>query len=372
MGSNLSQVFISNALTVLEGTQAQFGSLAGAAATDDVGVFRLGPVGGVVTAPAYTKTALYDASIAASAADTSAGTLLLQSPLWMVAAFQIVQRAVTGNVIASPIINSGDVKRISYTNHLTTVPEYTTVDIAAGTITGDELNLKIVVRTSPTDYQNFVEPGNAINDITGGGKTCPMAITNATNHKVFNITSMPADRLAEAAAADDEEGLYDDLLTKINAHAILGDLLSGTDNGAGGLKLETRFATVSIEMILTNVTDSTTTASHTVRVAFVAGTGNDWQVAADEKRCRSKQGHFNRMYLPTAIDTYVTNGHLYDKVVIEYAHNWPSSTGIAPAGDLNQAVIYYSNEGADPGTTGTNEFDVVFGYAGGTDAEFTW
>ena len=361
MGTNLSQVFVSNALTVLSGTT--FNS--SGATSDDVGLWKLDATAG------YLETKALIATVAE--ADTSgavAGTALV-SPLWLIKDFQIVQRAVTGNWIASPMINTGNVKRISYTAHVATVPEFTTVDIANGTITGDELNLKVVIRTSPTDYQNFVEPGNAINDITGGGKTCPIGISNATNHKSFNITSMPADRLAETAAADTELGLYDDLLTKINAHAILGDLLKGTDGAGSGLKLETRFATVSVEMILTNVTDSTTTASHTVRTAFVPGSGNDWQVAADEKRCRSKQGHFNRMYLPTAIDTYVTNGYFYDKVVIEYAHNWPSATGIAPAGDLNQLTIYYSNEGSDPGTT-TTQFDDVFGYVANTDKEYTW
>tara|TARA_R110002012_G_scaffold88063_1_gene217284 strand:+ start:2080 stop:3204 length:1125 start_codon:yes stop_codon:yes gene_type:complete len=374
MGSNLSQVFISNALTMLDGSQAQFGSLAGAAAADDVGVFTLGP-----GTPEYKQTKLYVSTVdtdTSNADDTTVGASTIASPIWLYHSFQIVQRAVTGNVIASPIITAGSVKRISYTNHTPSVAEFNTLDIAASAITGDEVQVKFVVRTAPVDYLNFAEPGNAINDITGDGKVCPLAINNNTHHKVFTLVSLPADRLAATAAADDELGLYDDILAKINAHSVLKDLLKPTDNGTSGLKIETRFAHVTVDMIYNNIGDdeavTSTESGYVAKTAFVAGAGNDWQVSADELRCRSRQGNFNRMYFPQTIDTYVTNGHAYDKIVIEYeTPSWPNGAGIAPAGGMNQAIIYYSNEGTDPGTTAT-EFDDVFGYAVGTDKEFRW
>jgi len=365
MGTNLSQVFISNALTALSGTT--FNSSGNAA--DDVGVWKLDATAG------YTTSALYDAVIAASSADTSAGDLNLVSPLWIVKDFQIVQRTITGNFIASPIINSSQVKRVAYYNHVDVTLESTTLDIAASTITGDDIEVKFVVRTAPVDYQNFSDPGSAFNDLTGDGKVCPISITTNTNHKVYTLVSTPAARLATTAAADDELGLYDDILAKINDHAILADLLKPTDNGGSGLAIQTRFAGVIVDVIYNNVTDgetvTATESGYVTKTAFNPGVGNDFQVIADEKRCRGRYGNFNRMYFPDSVTQYATDGHLYDKIVIEYTHNWPNSTGIAPAGALNQAIIYYSNEGADPGTTAT-EFDDIFGYAVGTDIEYKW
>ena len=77
------------------------------------------------------------------------------------------------------------------------------------------------------------------------------------------------------------------------------------------------------------------------------------------------------MYFPQNQTTYGQNGSAYDKIVVEYAHNWPSSTGIAPAGDLNQAVIYATNGGTDPGTS-ASEFATLFGFTAGTDIEYRW
>ena len=70
--------------------------------------------------------------------------------------------------------------------------------------------------------------------------------------------------------------------------------------------------------------------------------------------------------------TYTNATELYDKLVIEYTHNWPSATGIAPAGDLNQIVIYSTHtDGTAPtGTDGT--MDTTFGYTSGTAIKHIW
>tara|TARA_B100001057_G_scaffold450_2_gene448 strand:+ start:2277 stop:3386 length:1110 start_codon:yes stop_codon:yes gene_type:complete len=365
--SNLSQVFISNALTMLDGSLAQIQG-AGAAPADDVGVLTLGP-----GTAEFKQTKLYESTIDASTDDIA----ITVNPTWLYHSFQLVQRAVTGNNIVSPIIDVNQVKRIDYSAHIDTAMEKTVIDIADGTITNDEIEVKVVVRAAPTNYADFAQPGNAINDLSGEGKVCPIGIHNNTHHKVFNVTSMPADRLATAAGADNELGLYDDLKAKIDAHGVLKDLLKVTDQGTSGIDFETRFAHVTVEFIYNNITNEETViteeAGFVTKTAFVAGVGNDWQVFSDELRCRSKYGNFNRMYFPQAFDTYVTNGSLYDKIVISYeTPNWPKGAGIVPAGGMNQAVIYYTNEGADPGTTGTNEFDDVFGYAANTDKTFIW
>jgi hypothetical protein len=74
------------------------------------------------------------------------------------------------------------------------------------------------------------------------------------------------------------------------------------------------------------------------------------------------------MYFADNHETNVNTSVVYDKILIEYAHNWPSSTGIAPAGELNQLVIYISS-GADALTSAEySGMNAVFAISG-TNAE---
>ena len=106
------------------------------------------------------------------------------------------------------------------------------------------------------------------------------------------------------------------------------------------------------------------------------GSGEGWQVLQDEKKCRYKQGNFNRMYFPDSVTQYANTSYKYDKFVITYANpNWPNGAGIAPAGSHNQIVLYYTDsDGTAPaaGDSGTNTFDTLFGITIGTPASYTW
>ena len=64
----------------------------------------------------------------------------------------------------------------------------------------------------------------------------------------------------------------------------------------------------------------------------VLGVGNDWQVHGEEMRCRSRYADFNRMYIPQNMTYTVEGFNAYHKITVEYEHNWPNSSGIAPAG----------------------------------------
>ena len=78
------------------------------------------------------------------------------------------------------------------------------------------------------------------------------------------------------------------------------------------------------------------------------------------------------MYLPINQTTYTQSNLLYHKVTISYDHNWPTGSGIAPAGTLNQAVIYVGKATAAAGASDTNA-DEVFALANVTAAqEFVW
>jgi hypothetical protein len=82
------------------------------------------------------------------------------------------------------------------------------------------------------------------------------------------------------------------------------------------------------------------------------------------------------MYLPQNMPTYAVKGSFYDKITIEYATNWPTSTGIAPAGATNQVVLYYTDsDGSAPalaGDSAVNTFDNAFAYTIATAKEYVW
>jgi hypothetical protein len=348
MGTNLSQVFVSDALSALSGTT--FNSSGDAA--DDVGVWKLDATAG------YMSTALFQASIDtdAEADDSSTGLTAINNPLWLVNDIQIVQRA-SPNFIASPLISTRNIKSIKYQNHTGSTMHAGTVTFASDDA-GDDCNVKIIVRSIPTDYLNFGNENTAIADFSNEGYRFPVSVSRAG--QLLNI----------GATGSDASAAGDDLVANIEGNAVLNAMLN-VSNSSGTVTLTARHPGFIFDLYAYNNTDSTEPAVSNGTAKFDAGVGNDWQVVGDEMRCRSRYGNFNRMYFPQAQTTFGQNGSAYDKVVIEYAHNWPSSTGIAPAGELNQAVIYFTNAGTDPGTTGS-EFATLFGFTDGTDIEYRW
>lgn len=363
---NLSQVFISNALTALDGSQAQFGgALAGADAADDVGIFTLGP-----GTAEYKQTALYATTVdtdTSNADDTTVGALTVASPLWLYHSFQVVQRALTGAVLQSPIIATSAVKRISHTPYTAWVGHKATcVDATfntAGAVDADEYNFKFVIRAVPVNQSQFYNSTNA----ALYSNVFPLGAFNTTNHKVINMSVT----IADVSDADNATNLTN-VQNAIADHGLLKDLVSAADVG-DDIVLTSLHPGLVFDLLVENVTQATDPVV-AAATGQVLGVGNDWQVADDEIRCRSRYGDHNRMYLPTTQDTYVTAGSAYDKIVIEYATpNWPNGAGILPAGGVNQAVIYYTNESAAPAAD-ANEFATLFGYTqhATNTHEFVW
>lgn len=346
MGTNLSQVFISDALTALSGTT--FNSSGDAA--DDVGVWNLTGTG------TYQSSKLYATTVAeADTAGAVAGTAVA-NPLWLVNRFQIVQRG-TPHFIATPIINAADVKSVVYNNHVAS----TRHAIPTGTLQGNvKYNVKFIIRTTPTAYLNYGNTNTGLIDLSGANKAFPLGSFNTTNHKAINIGATGAD----SAAAGNK------LVANIQGSNILNDLFTVADDDAGVVTVTARHAGVIFDMIVSNEDTGAILANGTV-VPFAPGVGNAWQVLGEELQCRAKYGNFNRMYFPQDFTTYTRLTGAYDKITLTYQTNWPTATGIAPAGNLNQVTIYYTNAGTDPGTSAT-EFDDIFNYSIGTDKAYNW
>ena len=352
MGTNLSQVFVSDALTALSGTV--FNTSGDAA--DDVGVWKLDPTAGYVSSKLYATT-VAETDTAGEVAGTA-----IKSPLWLVNNIQIVQRG-TPHFIASPLINTRNIRSIKYSNHTTFVGTKATITdaklgaVASGAFQG---NLKFIIKSTPTDQLNFYDQGglNIFGDF-------PLGAFNTTNHKAINVTV----NFNAVDAVDASGDITSDIVDRMAEHPILSKLFKAPAISTADIVIEAIHPGVVFDVIVTNVDDDVS-----VDLAItgqVLGVGNDWQVIGEEVRCRSRYGNFNRMYFPDNVATYGQVGSKYDKITIEYATNWPSSTGIAPAGELNQAVIYYTAAGTDPSTT-ASEFATIFGYTQGTDDQFIW
>ena len=368
MATNLNQVFISDAETALSGSTFN-GSGDGA---DDVGIWNLDAAG------AYQATKLYEKKIAGAAAnvDTSdAGAaddaiedlLTIVNPLWTLRRFQIVQRPVSGNWIASPMIDTSAVKRVQYTAHENWEGALCTITDSdlntAGATDGDTYIFKFIIRAVPRNQTSFYDVSTLA--VEGTSNAFPLGAFHTTNHKAINMT-------VAIAHVDDAVGTGDNLTpiqNAIAAHPILKDMVSAAEVGAN-IEISSLHPGLVFNLLIFNDTQGTD-AQEAALTGEVVGTGNDWQVYDDEVRCRYKNGNFNRMYFPQPSDVFTRAGGHYDKITIEYASpNWPNGAGIVPAGSCNIATIYYTNAGTAP-SSGT-EFPTLFDYAQGTDAEFVW
>lgn len=361
MGTNLSQVFISNTdvLQVASGSTDAFTDVNN---TPEVGIWNPNGAAGAkwVNSKLFEKTFVpTDANTADPAESTFA------NPAWLYTHLQFVQ-GTSGNPIASPLLNTRNIRSIKYTPHQSfegTKATLKDADLAAiSTDVAFQANMKFIIKSTPTDHLNFYDQGGL--DIFGD---FPLGAFNTTNHKAINVT---VNFLGTDAV---DTTIQSDIVARMAEHPILSKLFKAPAISTNDVVIEAIHPGVVFDVIITNVDDDASTDLGIT--GQVLGVGNDWQVIGEEVRCRGRYGNFNRMYLPQNMPTYGKKGWKYDKIVIEYEHNWPSSTGIAPAGELNQIVIYNTDtDGTVPvvGDAGTDTFGDAFGYTIGTAINFVW
>lgn len=279
---------------------------------------------------------------------------------------QIVQTMPSGNPIASPIIDVKDIKRINYREWTSVVPQVQvqTVTWSGAPTASKAVMIRIALRTAPTDYNSFAAPTAAGNDLSGAGYTFPLIGNFAAGRNIFNI-EVPAGTYTTTT-------LGDYVRTAIAANPTLNAIFA--TSGTSTLVLTARHYGVDFDLIAQYSDGSTNNfvTSIVSTMATPAAASNYVVALGDEKKQRARYGNFNRMYFPFAFPEFAQPGYKYDVIEIQYAHAWPSSTGIARAGELNTIRIYvgasstalsYAAE-----ATGT-DFATVFGYTGGTDSE---
>lgn len=367
MGTNLSQVFIANT-----GNFSTSGDFTGIT-TNECGVWDF-------QGDTYRGTALYEKTVAASGAvvdtsDSGSATdpvisqATVANPLWLYTDLQFVQNT-SGNPIASPLINTRNIKRVQFDPYEATAGHLSTLTPNA-TFTGvtGDVTIKIIFRAMPTDQLSFYDSAASNYTILSGSDQLPLGIFNTTNHKAISVE-----------VSGDDFSSNTTFVTAAIAAIQANDLLnkSVTATGSTALAIQSRHVGLIFDVVVTDGNGDDLIAASAasnfiteVVTGQALGTGNPWQVLGEEIRCRSRYGNFNRMYLPQNMATYTVSGNEYHKVVIEYEHNWPNSSGIAPAGARNQVVLYVG--AASALAAGSTNIDEIFNLANVTASqEFVW
>ena len=362
MGTNLSQVFIANDDT-LAGTGA-FNSLVTTAGSQEVGVWS-------VDNGDYIQTALYKTAIDtdAEANDSDTGLTTVANPIWLKKRIQFAQGA-SGQPIATPLIDTRNIRSVRFDPYDLT-EGHKVVCTPNGTFTAASVNtvtLKVIMRTLPVDQLSYHDAGGTDYTILSGTDPLPMGVFNATNHKSVSVEFSCTNTATFCSAGK----------VAVDAHPLLSKIVTATDTGTGtSLDLQSKHVGFTFDVIVLDKdgNEIVGTGADTVAVGMTAqvlGVGNDWQVHGEEIRCQSRYANFNRMYLPQTPKSYTVENNQYHKVTVEYAHNWPNSTGIAPAGALNQVVMYFSDSSTAL-VAGDGTIDETFNRANVTAAQkFVW
>lgn len=321
---------------------------------------------------AYLESALYNTSIdlTAETAGQADAVTAIANPVWRYNQLQFVQ-GTAGNPIATPMINTRNIRRIKHEPYEATAGHKTVLTPNATTFTGattGDVTIRVIARSVPSDYLSYYDGDGTDYTILSGNDQFPLGAYNTTNHKAISVEVRGADFTTAGTFIDKAK-------EAIEANGILNKLVAVTD-GNTTMTIQSKHVGFIFDVVITETEDNTdlivgTAAANKITEAVtgqVLGVGNPWQVLGEELRCRYRQGNFNRMYLPQNPETYTQADGNYNKIVIEYEHNWPNSTGIAPAGALNQAVIYFDSDGAAV-TTSEGDFDTLFAISDLTAAQ---
>ena len=334
--SNLNQVFVMNSATVATGTV--FNSYNGTNAYSSLAVSAM--QGGIWTRPIATGTQTYTATAMFTGSTGSLAALGQTTDF-----FQVVQGTSKNLPIATPLISPKDVRRIRLSTGAATTLHaqgwtFPAIPAAVAGVSGSWM-VKCDIRVAPTFYEMFANPSNANLDLssgatTGGGKIFPILGNFSAGRTMIPIVEIPAGTSAANAATL----VYNAIIN----NTILNNLFYFTAApSTGAITVTARHPGVIFDIAIFDTVSKASDVALSSTIAttgFNAGVGNYWQVISDEKSQRARYGNFNRMYFPFEQTTYAQVGTQYSCIEVSYEHSWPSSTGIARAGELNNFKLY--------------------------------
>jgi hypothetical protein len=288
----------------------------------------------------WFATALFQAAIDtdAEAGDDTTGLTTIANPIMLKRSLQVVQGFTSGNPIATPIINTRDVVRVTAEGYVASTKHQQTVTFAAGDA-GDEVQLRFVVRTAHTGYLDYVNGETAFSDLTGEGYHFPLGVFNTTNHKVINFSFTATNSGSDNGAAA--------CVTAIEGNETLNAMFNVAVANTNTVTFDARHAGVIFDIIADNLTGSTS-LTVTQSANWTPGVGNAWQARTDELKSRAMAGHYNRMYFPMDFQNFVTAADTeYDRYEITYKID--GDRAVVKGSQYGTAIIYEVNGQNDVG-----------------------
>lgn len=294
------------------------------------------------------------------------------SPAFLNRAFQIVQAMPSGNAVASPIIHTGQLKRLKWDVNNPPVKHKLDIDTdagldASGTVAaGDVMNLVLSIRW-PHDiafYEAQINPSGAVTSVTPA-----LAAAFDNPQRIYKVEA-----IATNATAATQSGV---LVAAINAHATVSQLVTAADDGSG-LTLEANFFGMVIDATVTKNGDKA--GAVTDEADMTIGVGSFAEALSAEKKAQYSQGHFNRMYLPTGgvTSASATAGGLssqtvlYNRLTLEYENANGTMPGFNGQGNTSTATLYVPKATYADDTTQL-AVEATFGLIDATASnEFNW
>lgn len=296
------------------------------------------------------------------------------NPSFLKSAFQIVQAMPSGNPIASPIINTTQIKRLSWQPNVAAVAHALKlgtdagVDVGGTVATTDVITVVLNVRF-PQDilfYESQINPTGSVTSLT---PTLSAAFDNP--QRVYKI-----EVVAESATATT---VSDNITTAINAHGTLSKLVTASD-GDGGVILTAKLFGMVLDCSYLKEGTVVSTGKVVDSADMVIGVGSFAEVLSAEKKAQYSQGHLNRMYLPTGgvTSASATAGGLssqtvlYNRLVIEYGNANGGMPGFNNGANTSTATLYVPKATYAAQATQL-ALEATFGLVDATAAkEFVW
>lgn len=372
---NLSQVFIANTAStpgLIAGAFSQTAA-SGLAANSKFGIWDVNA--GAYLTGATTATSLMSV---AGTINTSLKNI------------QVTQTMLNGNCIATPLIDAPSIKKIAVTKFQATKLHQVNVSLAGFTATSnvdDGIMFRIALRNAPTSYISYTNPGDTTLDLSGTASAINGVVASSTlypfplignfsaGRMIFNVEVTEAALIAAGGVTI--ANVRNEFIKAFAADKMLGklfnvDISTVTDT----IVITARHAGVVFDVTVQSGNTNIVSADVTVAQGADAGVGNYWQVISEEKSMRAKYGNFNRMYFPMNFPEFASAAVNYDAIDITYAHDHPSSTGIARAAELNNVRIYIPTAVA-AGTNadiilGNSDASVIAAFAAGAGVVTEW
>lgn len=305
------------------------------------------------------------------AADQHAITAQPTSPQWLNSAFQVVQAMPTGNPVASPIIHSGQVKRLRWDPYNAPVKHKVTC-ADTGSIAVDDTYTMVLCVRFPQDITFYEAQVNPTGSVTGITPTVSAAFDNPKRIYKFEYTAI-------SAVTATEHNLFVDAIIADTDHDI-NQLVTVTES-SDDLVVEAKFYGQIIDVFVLKNGDKI--ASHAETTPPEMGVGSYAEVLSAEKKAQYTQGHLNRMYLPTGGVTSASTapgsaGTGYDRLVLEYVNKNAGMPGFNSIGNTSTATIYTPNDTTFALEAGGIFYEDVWGLsrlngdAAATAVEYRW